>query len=54
MTEKKDKAQSKRFIEKARELGADNTGSEFERALKKIVLPQRAKSSKSLRRSKGS
>lgn len=29
--------QSKRFIEKAKELGADESGEAFERALKKIV-----------------
>jgi len=35
--EKQDKDQSKRFIEKARELSADETGKKFERAFKKIV-----------------
>ncbi len=35
-----DKAQSKRFIEKARELEADETGAAFERVLKKIVRPK--------------
>jgi hypothetical protein len=32
-----DKEQSKRFIEKAREIEADETGEAFERAIKKIV-----------------
>ena len=32
-----DKEQSKRFIEKARELGGDESGEEFERAFKKVV-----------------
>lgn len=30
---------SRRFIEKARELGCDETGKEFERTFKKIVRP---------------
>ena len=34
-----DKEQSQRFIEKARELGADESGKKFERALKKLVPP---------------
>ena len=38
---KKDKAQTKRFIDKARELEADETGKRFERALGKIVPPKR-------------
>lgn len=37
-----DKEQSERFIETARSLGVDESGKEFERALKKIV-PQRGK-----------
>ena len=41
-----DKEQSKRFIEKARELGADESGEEFERALKKIVPPKARLASK--------
>ena len=41
MAAKKDrKAQSKRFVEKAKELGADESGEAFERALKKIVPPR--------------
>jgi len=32
-----DKKQSERFIETARAIGVDETGKEFERALKKIV-----------------
>lgn len=39
-----DKAQSKRFIEKARETEADETGEDFERAFKKIVPPKKPKS----------
>jgi hypothetical protein len=31
---------SRRFIETARELGADETGKKFERAFKKIVRPK--------------
>ena len=31
---------SRRFIEKARELGCDETGKAFERAFKKIVRPK--------------
>ena len=33
----KDKKQSKRFIEKAREIGADESGEAFERAFKSVV-----------------
>ncbi len=36
-----DPAQSKRFIETARKIGADETGAEFERAFKKIVPPKK-------------
>ena len=36
-----EKAQSERFIEKARELEADMSGKAFERALKKIVPPKK-------------
>lgn len=35
-----DKAQSKRFIEKARELKADESGKKFERAFKTAVPPK--------------
>jgi hypothetical protein len=45
---KKDEtAQSKRFKEKAKELGADESGEAFERALKKI-LPSKKVSAKNL------
>lgn len=36
-----DKEQSRRFIEKARELGTNESSEEFERALKKVVPPKR-------------
>ncbi|MGE0652188.1 MAG: hypothetical protein AB7P12_10610, partial [Alphaproteobacteria bacterium] len=37
-TRKRDeKSQSERFVEKAKELGADESGEAFERAFKKIV-----------------
>jgi hypothetical protein len=39
------KAQHKRFVEAAREAGADETGAEFERAFRKIV-PSKLPSSK--------
>ena len=35
------KAQSDRFIETARMFGVDESGKEFERALKKITPPKR-------------
>lgn len=37
-----DADQSKRFIEAARELGADETGEEFMRAFAKIVPPKKS------------
>jgi hypothetical protein len=37
------KTQSERFIEAARELGVDETGKEFERALSKIVPKRQTK-----------
>ena len=40
-SEPNDKAQSKRFIEKARELEADESGEVFERTFKKIIPPNR-------------
>ena len=40
----KDKSQRERFIETARQLGVDETGAEFERALAKIAPPKRPKS----------
>jgi hypothetical protein len=36
-------AQKRRFIETARELGADETGEAFERAFAKVVPPKKAK-----------
>lgn len=33
----KEKSQKERFIEKARELEADETGEAFERAIKKVI-----------------
>lgn len=39
-TKPDDEAQKKRFIEKARELGTDESEEAFERAFKKLV-PQR-------------
>jgi hypothetical protein len=33
--------QSKRFAEAAKKVGADETGGEFERVLKKIIKPRR-------------
>lgn len=35
-----DKEQSRRFVETARELEADETGESFERAFKEIVPPK--------------
>jgi len=37
----KKKSQSRRFVEKARELGADESGEAFERGFKKIVPPKK-------------
>jgi hypothetical protein len=44
-----DPEQSKRFIEIAREMGADGTEEEFDKAFRKLTLrrPQRQKSEKS-------
>jgi hypothetical protein len=39
--EEAQKEQSERFIETAREIGMDESGKEFERALKKIAPPKR-------------
>jgi len=36
------KTQAERFIEAARAAGVDESGKEFERALKKIVPPKRS------------
>ncbi len=44
-----DKMQSARFVETARQLGADESGKEFERALKKVV-PIKAPRPKSQKR----
>ena len=41
-SEPDDKAQKERFIEKARELEADDSGEEFDRAFKKILPPKKA------------
>lgn len=41
------KAQSERFIEKARELGVDETGAKFERLFKTVVPDKSAKTRKS-------
>jgi hypothetical protein len=38
-----EKSQGERFIEAARAHGVDETGKEFERALRKIVPPARGK-----------
>jgi hypothetical protein len=35
----KDEAQIKRFKEKAKEIGADDSSDSFERAFKKVVKP---------------
>jgi len=43
--ESKEKTQAQRFIETARAIGIDETGKEFERALRKIV-PTAGKSAK--------
>ena len=48
----KDKEQSKRFIEKAREIEADESRDVFERAFKKIVPPQKSGSDKLSKRTK--
>lgn len=37
---KEEKPQAERFIEAARQHGADESGEEFERAFKKIVPPK--------------
>lgn len=39
--EAEDEAQAERFIETARDIGVDETGEEFDRAIEKIVPPQR-------------
>ncbi len=42
------KKQSQRFVETARKLGVDETGESFERALKVIVPPLKAKKRKAV------
>ena len=42
-----DKEQSKRFIEKARELEVDESGEAFERVVEKIVPPKQPPSDRS-------
>ena len=39
-TKPEDEEQKKRFIEKARELGADESKEAFEKAFKKVVPPK--------------
>ncbi len=39
--ESEQKAQSERFIETARKIGVDETGKEFEKAIKAIATPKR-------------
>ena len=46
-TKAKDKKQSKRFIEKAREIGVDESGEVFERAFKEAVPPKKRQKVKS-------
>ena len=45
MVEQKDIEQSQRFIEKAKEIGADKSIDVFERVFKKIVPPKLKKKS---------
>ena len=45
------KAQAERFIETARAIGVDETGKEFDRALRKIARPSRAGGTKKDRES---
>ena len=40
-----EKTQSERFIEAAREVGIDESGKEFEAAIKKITPPKRQRTS---------
>jgi hypothetical protein len=37
---KKEKSQRERFIETAREIGVDESGAEFESAIKRIIPPK--------------
>lgn len=52
-TKTKGKEQSKRFIEKAREIGVDESGEAFERAFKEAVPPKKRQKAKSAGRGKG-
>jgi hypothetical protein len=45
-TKPDDEAQKKRFIEKAREIGADESEEAFERAFKRVVPPKKPSNSK--------
>jgi hypothetical protein len=36
-----EKTQAERFIETAREIGVDETGQEFERAMRKVAPPRK-------------
>jgi hypothetical protein len=42
-SQEKEKTQSERFIEAAREIGVDESGEEFEQALSKITSPHKPK-----------
>lgn len=52
-TKPDDEAQKKRFIEKARELGTDESEEAFERAFKKIVPPKEKSETAHSKRHKG-
>ena len=52
-TKAKDKKQSKRFIDKAREIGADESAEAFERAFKEVVPPKKRQKAKSTGRGRG-
>jgi len=43
-SEEKERTQRERFIETARAIGVDETGKEFDRALKKLVPVKRKRS----------
>jgi len=40
---KNERPQSERFIEAAKEAGADETGAKFEKAFKKIAKPRKSR-----------
>lgn len=46
-----ERTQAERFLETAREIGADETGEAFERAIERIVPPKRPAASKAGKRS---